>query len=81
MVIRDNGQPVHLTNLEIRLLYYLVGSADTTVTTEELYQRVCGYSGELDTAKLKNVVYRLRRKFEADPANPMIIQTVSGVGY
>jgi DNA-binding response OmpR family regulator len=81
MVIRDNGQPVHLTNLELRLFYYLVGSADSTVTTEELYQRVWGYSGEVDSAMLKNVVYRLRRKVEADPANPQIIQTVTGVGY
>ena len=81
MVIRDNGQPVHLTNLELRLLYYLINRAGHTVTTEELNQRVWGYTGEVDNTMLKNVVYRLRRKIESDPANPLIIQTVTGVGY
>ena len=81
MIIRDNGQPVHLTNLELRLLYYLMSRAGQTVTTEELNQRVWGYTGEVDNNMLKNVVYRLRRKIEVDPANPQIIQTVTGVGY
>ena len=81
MIIRDTGQPIHLTNLELRLLYYLVSRAGQTVSTSELNQRVWGYTGEVDNNMLKNVVYRLRRKIEADPANPQIIQTVSGVGY
>lgn len=81
MIIRDTGQPIHLTNLELRLLYYLVTRAGQTVSTSELNQRVWGYTGEVDNTMLKNVVYRLRRKIEADPANPQIIQTVSGVGY
>jgi len=81
MVMKNNGQAVHLTNLELRLLYYLVGRAGQSVTTEELNQRVWGYTGEADTTMLKNVVYRLRRKIEVDPAKPMIIQTVVGGGY
>ncbi len=81
LIIRDNGQPVHLTNLELRLLYHLISNAGKTVTTEELNQRVWGYTGEVDNTMLKNVVYRLRRKIEADPASPQIIQTVAGVGY
>jgi len=81
MVIRENGLPVHLTNLELRLLYHLIGRAGHTVTTAELNQRVWGYTGEVDNTMLKNVVYRLRRKIESDPANPQIIQTVTGVGY
>ncbi len=51
------------------------------MTIEELNQRVWGYSAEVDNTMLKNVVYRLRRKIEIDPANPLIIQTVIGTGY
>ena len=81
MVMKNNGQAVHLTGLELRLLYYLVGRAGETVTTEELNQRVWGYTGEADNTMLKNVVYRLRKKIEVDPANPKILQTVAGAGY
>jgi DNA-binding response OmpR family regulator len=81
MIMKNNGQAVHLTNLELRLLYYLAGRIGQTVTADELNQRVWGYIGEADNTMLKNVVYRLRRKIETDPANPKIIQTVSGAGY
>ena len=81
LVMKSNGQAVHITNLELRLLYYLVGHKGQNVTTEELNQRVWGYTGEADNTMLKNVVYRLRRKIEADPANPKIIQTVASGGY
>ena len=79
--MKNNGQVVHLTNLELRLLYNLAGRAGDTFSTEELNERVWGYTGEMDNNMLKNVVYRLRRKIEADPANPLIIQNVVGVGY
>jgi len=81
MVFLANGSANRLTNLELRLLYYLMSRPGHTVTIEELNQRVWGYVGEGDNTMLKNVVYRLRRKIEVDPAHPLIIQTVSGVGY
>jgi len=81
IVILKNGGAVHLTNLELRLLYYLMNRPGQIVTIEELNQRVWGYTAEADNTMLKNVVYRLRRKIEADPANPLIIQTVVGTGY
>ena len=81
MALLENGQVVRLTNLELRLLYYLMNRPDQTVSVEELNQRVWGYSGDGDNTMLKNVVYRLRRKIEADPSEPRIIQTVVGVGY
>ena len=81
MVMLKNGGAVRLTNLELRLLYYLMNRPGQTVTIEELNQRVWGYADEANNTMLKNVVYRLRRKIESDPANPLIIQTVTGVGY
>jgi len=81
MVLLKTGGAVRLTNLELRLLYYLMNRPGQTVTTEELNQGVWGYNGEADNTMLKNVVYRLRRKIESDPANPLIVQTITGVGY
>jgi len=81
MVMLRNGRVLRLTNLELRLLYYLMSRPGRTVTIEELNQRVWGYTAEADNTMLKNVVYRLRRKIEADPATPLIIQTVVGTGY
>ncbi len=81
MAVLENGQVVRLTNLELRLLYYLMNHPDQTVSVEELNQRVWGYSGDGDNTMLKNVVYRLRRKVESDPSEPRLIQTVVGVGY
>lgn len=80
-VMLGNNRVVRLTNLELRLLYYLMNRSGQIVTIEDLNQRVWGYNAEADNTMLKNVVYRLRRKVETDPANPLIIQTVSGIGY
>lgn len=77
----DNHDPIRLTNLELRLMYYLISHTGRTVTAEELCQRVWGSAGEGKKTTLKNVVYRLRLKIEEDPAKPQYIRTVSGVGY
>jgi len=81
LVLLKNGAAVRLTNLELRLLYYLMNRPGQIVTIEELNQKVWGYTTEADNTMLKNVVYRLRRKIESDPANPLIIQTIVGTGY
>lgn len=81
LVMLNNGSVVQLTNLEMRLLYSLMQRPGQIVTIEDLNQRVWGYAAEADNTMLKNVVYRLRRKIEVDPANPLLVQTVVGVGY
>lgn len=81
MVIGRNGRPGTLTNLELRLLYFLMSEAGHVLSSDDLIQRVWGYSEEQDHAMLKNVVYRLRRKIETDPSHPRYLQTVTGVGY
>jgi DNA-binding response OmpR family regulator len=80
-VVIGDGSPIHLTNLEMRLLYIMMNRPSRTVADEELIQRVWGYNGEVDNTVLKNVIYRLRRKIQLDRGNPEIIQTVPGMGY
>ena len=81
IVILKNGNTARLTNLELRLLYYLMSRPGHAVSIEELNRRIWGFIKEADNTMLKNVIYRLRRKIEADPANPQILQNVAGVGY
>lgn len=80
-LILDDQAPIHLTNLELRLLYYLMGRPGRTLTTEELCHHVWSHHSAGDPTTLKNLVYRLRRKIEADPAHPHYVHTVAGVGY
>jgi DNA-binding response OmpR family regulator len=77
----DDRELIHLTNLEFRLLYYLMGRPRRTVTAKELCQHVWGHQSEGDAATLRNLIYRLRHKIEDDPAHPHYVRTVVGVGY
>jgi DNA-binding response OmpR family regulator len=75
------ADPVRLTGLEWRLLQLLVANAGHTLPTERLTVHVWGSRGTGDRQMLKQLVHRLRRKIEADPADPRHLKTVSGVGY
>ncbi len=76
-----NGACVKLTNLEFRVLYLLMSHLGKALETKFITQRVWGYSAEDESVVLKNVIYRLRRKIEQDPASPSYIRTIPGLGY
>jgi len=77
----NDRPPVRLTNLQMRLLYVLMSRPGQPVGTDELIEKMWGSKEYADLDALKNVVYRLRKKIEADPARPHFIQNVAGVGY
>ena len=80
VVLRD-GQEVHLTKTEFRLLVELASSPGRVFSREVLLERVWGY-GYFGDGRLVDVhVRRLRMKVEADPANPRHVVTVRGLGY
>lgn len=76
----DNGAPINLTLLEHRLLDYLMLNAGHILPAEEIITHVWGAEGS-DRDALRQLVRRLRTKVEPDPANPIYIETVSGLGY
>ena len=71
---------IKLTNLEFRLLHLLMSRATHVFSVEDIIQSLWGGYGSGDQTLLKNVVYRLRRKIEADPSHPVLLQTWQG-GY
>jgi DNA-binding response OmpR family regulator len=80
-VVRRDGQEIHLTKTEFRLLVELAGSPGRVFSREVLLERVWGY-GYFGDGRLVDVhVRRLRTKVEADPANPRHVVTVRGLGY
>jgi two-component system KDP operon response regulator KdpE len=75
------GEAVKLTNLETRLLLLLINHPGRFVDSNALVERIWGPYGNGDNAVLKNVVYRLRKKIEADSSRPAFIHSQSGRGY
>jgi DNA-binding response OmpR family regulator len=71
---------IPLTSLEAKLLDYLMLNAGHVLTGDSIIDHVWGAEGA-DRDMLRQLVYRLRRKIEPDPANPRYIETVSGLGY
>ena len=69
-----------LTGRELDLLAFLLRHPGTAYTREDLLREVWGWQiGDLGTVTVH--VRRLRRKVEPDPANPVRLVTVWGVGY
>lgn len=79
-VTRD-GEPVHLTKTEFRLLSTMAERPNQVFTREMLLERVWEYDYFGDSRLVDVHVRRLRSKIEEDPRNPVIVQTVRGIGY
>ena len=79
--VQRQGQPVHLTPIEYRLLTYLAANAGRVLTQRQLLAEVWGPNHAEDAQYLRVYMTNLRRKLEADPAQPRYLLTESGVGY
>lgn len=80
-VVSREGQPVHLTNTEYRLLAVLVGNAGKVLTHRHLMHEVWGPDYAESGHYLRIYMSRLRQKLERDPTQPEHFLTETGVGY
>jgi len=76
-----NGNPIALPLKEFELLEFLMRNSGRVLTRSQLIDRVWGGDYFGDTKTLDVHVKRLRAKIEVDPANPVLIQTIRGLGY
>jgi two-component system KDP operon response regulator KdpE len=79
-VFRD-GEEVHLTPIEYKLLAALVRSMGRVVTQRQLLHEVWGPEYTDAPHYLRIYMQHLRHKLEADPARPRYLLTEPGVGY
>jgi two-component system response regulator RegX3 len=78
-IVRD--EEVRLPLKEFELLEILLANAGRVVTRDTLIDRVWGHDYVGDTKTLDVHIKRLRSRIEADPAHPVLITTIRGVGY
>jgi two-component system phosphate regulon response regulator OmpR len=75
--LRCGGEPIHLTDRERQIMAIFAATPGETVQRSDL---VAG-DGPAGERTVDVQINRLRRKIEADPANPLYLQTVRGIGY
>ncbi|KGF72968.1 chemotaxis protein CheY [Neosynechococcus sphagnicola sy1] len=75
------GEPLDLTTLEFNLLTTFVSYPGRVWNRSQLIDKLWGSDFFGDERVVDTHVARLRKKVEADSANPIFIKTVTGVGY
>lgn len=80
-IVVRNGEEIHLTATEFKLLAYLASNADRVITHQNILTHVWGFA-EMDRVEyLRVYIGQLRKKLESNPDEPQIIITEPGVGY
>jgi two-component system response regulator RegX3 len=80
-VVTVRGDEVAMPLKEFELLELLLRNVGRVLTRGQLIDRVWGSNYVGDTKTLDVHIKRLRAKVEPDPANPVHLVTVRGLGY
>ncbi len=75
------GEELQLTPTEYKLLALLAKNVGKVLTHTFITHEIWGTSWDSDIASLRVFMRTLRKKIEADPSHPSMIQTHVGVGY
>jgi DNA-binding response OmpR family regulator len=74
-------ETVQLTLMESELLRYFVQNAGKPVSRKAILENVWGLQEDTDTRAIDNFIVRLRKYIEDEPASPLHLVTVRGLGY
>ncbi len=80
-VVTIDGNEIHLTPIQYRLLSVMVKHAGKVLTHQQILKEVWGPSYQENAHYLRIYMSQLRQKLEADPTRPKLLLTESGVGY
>lgn len=76
-----NGEELHLTPIEYKLLCLLARNVGKVLTHTYITNKVWGSSWDNDISSLRVFMATLRKKLEVAPESPQYIQTHIGIGY
>jgi DNA-binding response OmpR family regulator len=76
-----DGEPVELTELELKLLVYLMERQGEAVSRADLLRDVWAMADTVQTRSVDVFMSRLRKLIEDDATEPRWLQSVRGVGY
>ena len=79
--VRRAGVVVPLSTIEFKLLAVLIDARGAVLSRGRLLDAVWGHDIHVTDRAVDNHVVGLRRKIEADPAEPKFITSVRGMGY
>jgi len=80
-IVERNGENLHLTPIEYRLLTHLAAHPHCVLTHRQLLNAVWGPNHSEHTHYLRVYMGQLRKKIEGDPAQPQHLLTETGIGY
>lgn len=81
-MVTKAGTEIVLSALEYRLLLVFLNHFGETLSRRELLHEIWDIAGDyVNDNTLTVYIKRLRDKIETDPANPVILKTVRGLGY
>ena len=75
------GEPIHLTQIEYKLVSLLARNAGRVLTYDFILKDIWGPYADTDNQILRVNMANIRRKLEKNPAEPHYIFTEIGVGY
>lgn len=79
--VTANEKPITLSPKELQLLVLLAQNSGTVFSREQLFKSLWGTDSLGDHRTVMVHISNIRRKIEQDPANPIFIETVKGIGY
>jgi len=76
-----DGEDMHLTPLEYKILFLLIRNPGRVFSIDEIYERVWGDESVSGGSTVTVHIRRIREKIEIDPKNPKYIKVLWGLGY
>ena len=80
-LISLDGEEIHLTQIEYKLVSMLAKQAGKVLTYDYLMRQIWGPYSDNNNQILRVNMAHIRRKLERNPAEPEYIFTEIGVGY